>query len=129
MLTLTAVALILFEIYPCQNEYFASDIGVFRSCDSYFQTSLSNLQRLCGFIWLFLIHVNYYCFHSLKLCNIYPRSIKSLLGIVLTVTNLTKVIWSFTTIDLLITIKVLFWTWFFKITLTASTSIFNPPHT
>ena len=43
-----------------------------------------NLQRLCGFIWLFLIHFNYYCFHSLKLykvCNIYPRSIKNLLAI------------------------------------------------
>ena len=101
-----------------------------------------NLQRLCGFIWLFLIHVNYYCFHSLKLSkvyNIYPRSIKSLLGItstpgwlkvylrlVLTVTNLKKVLWSFTTIDYRqITMKVSFWTWFSKITLTASTSIFQ----
>ena len=31
--------------------------------------------------------------------SIYARSIKSLLGIVLTVTNLTKVLWSVTTID------------------------------
>ena len=75
-----------------------------------------------------LIHINYHFFHSLKLykfCNIYPRSIKSLLGIVLTVTNLTKVLWSLTTIDLLITVKVLFWTWCFRITLTASASIFQ----
>ena len=28
-----------------------------------------NLPRLCGFIWLFLIHVNYYGFHSFN-----PRS-------------------------------------------------------
>ena len=82
-------------------------------------------------MWLYLalwIHINYHFFHSLKLykfCNIYPRSINSLLGIVLMVTNLTKVLWSLTTIDLLITVKVLFWTWLFRITLTASASIFQ----
>ena len=53
----------------------------------------------CSFL---MIHVNYYCFHSLelfKVCNSYPRSIKFPLGIVLTVTNLTKVLWSFTAIN------------------------------
>ena len=41
----------------------------------------------------FLIHVTYYCFHSLelyKVCNIYPRSIKSLFGIVLNVNKFNK---------------------------------------
>ena len=74
---------------------FASDNRVFRSCDRYLNSSanLLKLIELCGFIWLFLIHFSYYCFHSRKLykvCNIYPRSINSRLGIVLTVTNLTK---------------------------------------
>ena len=28
-----------------------------------------NLQRLCGFIWLFFTHVNYYYFHSVNRNN------------------------------------------------------------
>ena len=117
---LTAVALTfnpnVCKIYPCQNEWFASDNGAFRSCDRYLNSG-ANLLKLTEVEWLYLallIHANYHCFHSLKLykvCNIYPRSIKSLIGIVLTVTNLTKVLWSLTTIDLLISIKVsVFWT-------------------
>ena len=43
-----------------------------------------------------------------------PGRLKVYLGLVLTITNLTKVLWSFTTIDLSITMKVLFWTLFLK---------------
>ena len=98
--------------------------------DRYLNSGAS-LLKLTEVVWLylgFLIHVNYYCFHSLKLHRVrkvYPRSIKCLLEIVLTVTNLTKIFLSFTSIDVLINMKVLFWTWFFKITLTASISMFQ----
>ena len=97
---LTAVALIFSpqrKIYPCQNECSVSDNGVVRSFDRYLN-SRANLLKLTQVVWLYLalfIHVNYYCFYSLKnykVCNVYPRSIKSLLGIVLTATNLTKVL-------------------------------------
>ena len=44
--------------------------------------------------------------------GVYPRFYNYPLGTVLTETNLTKILWSFIKINLLTTIKVLFWTWF-----------------
>ena len=70
------------------------------SCDRYLNSGGANLLELTEVVWLYLAlfdPCSLSLFHSLKLykvCNIYPRLIKSLLGTVLTVTNLAKVFWS-----------------------------------